>query len=110
MIQFICLSPGIDDLLKKTYKHPHKWVYIGQSDGVMRTYPSITIDCTDYDHRFRPWYIAATTGRKNVFILIDTSSTMSTGSPSRIDVAKNAAVAAVDTLGPGDTITIITFD
>ena len=56
--------------------------YIGTSLGSFRAYPTFrqvdpdTGECTDYDPRFRPWYVIATSGAKNVLLMIDTSGSM----------------------------------
>ena len=75
----------------------------------MKTYPSLKVNCGEYDPRFRPWYVAATTGRKNVILMIDVSGSMSTDNPSRMSLAKDAAISVVDTLSPADTVTVIKF-
>ena len=75
----------------------------------MKTYPSTKVNCNDYDPRFRPWYVSATTGRKNVIIIIDVSGSMYQDIPSRISLAKEAATNVVNTLGPADTVAVLTF-
>ena len=55
--------------------------YVGTNLGSFRVYPaSRQLDedgfCIDYDPRFRPWYVAATSGAKNVLLLIDVSGSM----------------------------------
>ena len=51
--------------------------------GSFRAFPSSrqidseTQECSDYDPRFRPWYVVATSGAKNVILIIDTSGSMS---------------------------------
>jgi Mg-chelatase subunit ChlD len=53
-----------------------------------------------FDARFRPWYSIAATGPKDVIIVIDISGSMQTysGSSSRMDLAKTAALKVLDTL------------
>ena len=51
--------------------------YIGTSLGSFRAYPAIGGCSGDYDPRFRPWYVAATAGAKNVVLIIDVSGSMS---------------------------------
>ena len=63
-------------------------------------------DCIDYDPRFRPWYVAATSGAKNVILLIDVSGSMS---GTRIQSAKEAAVSVVNTLSNSDFVGVVSF-
>lgn len=44
-------------------------------------------------------YVQATTGSKNVIILLDTSASMSQNSPTRLDAAKAATKSVINTLG-----------
>lgn len=41
--------------------------------------------CVDYDPRYRPWYVTATSGGKNVILFIDISGSMD---GTRINIAK----------------------
>ena len=56
--------------------------YIGTYYGYFRVYPAheqpnFNGICTkDYDPRVRPWYVAATTGSKNILIVLDVSKSM----------------------------------
>ena len=73
----------------------------------MKTYPGLKLECDDYDPRFRPWYVAATTGRKNVIILMDISGSMAEN--NKMKIAKEAAESVINTLGPADTFAFIPF-
>ena len=59
-----------------------RWQYFGSSSGLMRLYPAREWDTNfagfynDYDPRVRNWYIAATSGPKDVVIVIDCSLSM----------------------------------
>ena len=109
-IQFICTSGGIiDQKLREASQPPYRWAYYANFNGLMKTYPSTKVSCDDYDPRFRPWYVSATTGRKNVILIIDVSGSMYQDVPSRISLAKEAAKNVVNTLSPADTVAVITF-
>ncbi len=101
---FVALDDGRDGKYGKAY--------VGTSLGSFRSYPTTrevdeeTGECKDYDPRFRPWYVAATSGAKNVIILIDVSGSMS---GSRMNIAIDAASAVVNTLSNNDFLGVIKF-
>ena len=80
--------------------------YIGTNLGSFRSYPA-TGGCGAYDPRFRPWYVAATSGAKNVLIIIDVSGSMS---GSRMSLAKDAAKSVINTLGNTDFVGVVQFE
>jgi hypothetical protein len=57
-------------------------MYVGTSFGMFRSYPALHRDSSngvcakDYDPRFRPWYVSATSGSKNLILIIDVSGSM----------------------------------
>ena len=55
----------------------------------------------------RPWYSSAATGPKDVVIVIDQSGSMTRA--GRLDKAKDAAKAVIDTLNGADFATVISF-
>lgn len=113
--QYVCSSALIED----TYKlfdsgrdRKYTLAYIGFTSGVFREYPSIReasngTGCVNYDPRFRPWYVAATTGPKNVIIIIDISGTMQ---GSKIYFAKNASTSIIKALGNVDFVGVVAFN
>ncbi len=54
-----------------------RWQYFGSMAGLSRLYPGREWDTNfagfynDYDPRLRPWYIAATSGPKDIVIVLD---------------------------------------
>ena len=59
-------------------------MYFGAANGVFRIYPAISSEsCHGYDTRKRPWYIAASSGPKDVIVILDISGSMRTN--GRID-------------------------
>lgn len=60
----------------------------------------------DYDPRFRPWYVSATSGSKNVIIVIDVSNSME---GNTLNLAKSAAKSVINTLGLYDFVGVVSF-
>lgn len=111
--EFICASSKVNKKLKsldRGREQRYSIAYMGSSLGFTKGYPSLKADCDSYDPRFRPWYVAATTGRKNVIILLDISGSMVEEDPLRIGLAKEAAKRVVKTLGISDTFAVISFN
>lgn len=90
----LCASTGLDDTFKSAKQSLLDKVgriYIGTSFGMFRGYPGVHQNNTngvcekDYDPRFRPWYVSATSGSKNLILIIDISGSMH-GTP--LDIAK----------------------
>lgn len=107
---FICASGGVDERLKSLDNGRDKrygLAYIGSTFGIMKRYPSLMAECRDYDPRYRSWYVAATTGRKNVIIIMDTSRSMERN--SRMSKAKDAVESVINTLNNGDFFGVIKF-
>lgn len=63
--------------------------------------------CGDYDPRFRPWYVTATSGSKNVILLLDISGSMNDN--FKLDSAKEALISVVNTLSNNDFVGVVTF-
>ncbi len=55
----------------------YRWQYFGAVEGLVRLYPGREWSVNfagfykDYDPRVRPWFIAATSGPKDVVIILD---------------------------------------
>ena len=82
--------------------------YIGTSLGSFRSYPAIGGCSSDYDPRFRPWYVAATAGSKNVILIIDTSGSM--GENGKMGMAIQAAKSVINTLSNSDFVGVVEFN
>jgi len=74
-------------------------------------------DCWLYDPRIRPWYVAATSGPKDVVLVVDTSGSMLRGDGemlgdirSRWTIAKRALLNLVDTFGITDYVNMVEFN
>jgi hypothetical protein len=84
-------------------------MYFGSQNGAFRIYPAKQLEkCGAYDPRKRPWYIAASSGPKNVVLVLDTSSSMATN--RRLDPMKIAAQQVIETLTVGDRVAVIEFN
>ena len=64
-------------------------------------------DDSSYDPRERPWYVAASSGPKDIILVLDTSGSMS--QEFRIDKLKLAAKRVISTLGISDYFSVVSF-
>lgn len=84
------------------------WTYFGAHNGLFRKVPAIHQEtCGVYDHRRRPWFVAASSGPKDVVLVIDTSGSMD--DYGRMDLAKDASKTIIDTLTVADRVAIVSF-
>jgi len=84
------------------------WQYIGLPTGMARLFPATLQEtCYSYDPRLRPWYVAATSGPKDVVIVIDVSGSM--GNNNRMSITKTAVKSVLTTLTINDYVSIVTF-
>lgn len=82
--------------------------YFGSHTGAFRIYPArYSEQCNAYDPRKRPWYVAGSSGRKNVVMVLDKSGSMQ---GALLKMLKTAAKRVLDTLTIGDRVGIIVFD
>ena len=83
-------------------------MFFGARNGVMRLYPARHSKvCDDYDNRKRPWYIAASSGPKDIIIILDISGSMRR--QDRISLAKTAAIDVINTFTIGDYFGVVLF-
>ena len=81
--------------------------YYATSDNVFGTYPQLSWQCsstTPYIPTLRPYYVSATTGPKDLVIVIDVSAAQ-----TRLADAKTAANALLDTLSFYDYVAVVTI-
>ena len=87
-------------------------MYFGNALGSFRIFPSNTEPkdsegvCSDYDPRFRPWYVTGSSGGKNVILIIDVSGSMD---GIRLSLAQQAAKAVITTLSNNDFVGVASF-
>lgn len=90
------------------YNVQPSWTYFGAHNGLFRRIPgTLQEECGQYDPRSRPWFVAASSGPKDVVLVIDVSGSMD--DYKRIDLAKEAAITIVDTLTVADRVAIVVF-
>jgi len=120
----VCYSLPGDDFIVETrasknvtdywdqYKVLPPWYLYGNEDGVFRMLPGSPQECSSgestYDPRIRPWYVAASSGPKDVILILDTSGSMR--SRGRLDLMKEAAKRVIGTLGVSDYFSVIAFN
>ena len=78
-----------------------------QEDGALSMYPEYSWCPTAYDPRFRPWYSTAATNPKVLIAVIDVSGSMLNF--DRITLARDAALALLDTLTWNDEVGFVLF-
>lgn len=89
-------------------KNTLRWQYFATTSGIVRIFPAITqLECFSFDPRIRPWYVAATSGPKNVMLVLDTSASML--NYGRLKLARQAAITVVETLTNVDFVAVVLF-
>mmetsp|Transcript_28666 Transcript_28666/g.52977 ORF Transcript_28666/g.52977 Transcript_28666/m.52977 type:complete len:655 (+) Transcript_28666:127-2091(+) len=90
------------------YNVQPSWTYFGAHNGLFRRIPAIhQEECGQYDPRRRPWFVAASSGPKDVVLVIDVSGSME--DYGRMDIAKEAAITIVETLTVADRVAVVAF-
>ena len=91
------------------YNVSPSWTYFGANNGLFRRIPATHQEqCGAYDPRRRPWFVAASSGPKDVVIIVDTSGSMN--DYGRMALAKEAAITIVDTLTVADRFAVVAFN
>lgn len=116
---------GLTDVFKQYSSELDAWMYVGTTTGVYHSYPGkvrersggITAECSAYDPRLRPWYVAAASGPKTVLYVVDTSGLMQEPNnprrpegETRLDVTIAAIKTSLSTLTPNDYVGIVVFN
>ena len=82
--------------------------YFAAHNGLFRSIPAYHQEvCGAYDPRRRPYFVAASSGPKDVVLALDVSGSME--DYGRMDIAKEAAITVVRTLTVADRFAVITF-
>ncbi|XP_033124937.1 voltage-dependent calcium channel subunit alpha-2/delta-1-like [Anneissia japonica] len=111
-IQTILMFQGLNKVFTENSKKDPllRWQYFGSSEGMVWTFPGREWDTNfagfynDYDPRVRPWYIAATSGPKDVVIIMDCSYSMN---GKKFEITKQVVSAVLSTLTKQDYVNVI---
>ena len=113
----ICYSNSMTETFKNTAENLEKTsdrilqppqTFFGTSNGMFRIWPAQHSEvCGVMDTRIRPWFVAASSGPKDVVILIDKSGSMH--ELNRWNLAVNAAKSVINTLTIGDHFNVVLF-
>lgn len=117
VIESLCFSQRLDDWFQAKRDNTSQFwdsigsqpssMYFGSSTGAFRIYPAQqSMNCEFFDPRLRPWYVAASSGPKNVVMILDISGSMK---GKRLDQLKWAAKRVVNTLSASDFVAIVVF-
>ncbi|XP_013386854.1 voltage-dependent calcium channel subunit alpha-2/delta-2 [Lingula anatina] len=112
VINTVNFTNGLEELFKENAKKDRflRWQYFGSYAGLVRLYPgrewgtNFAGFYNDYDPRVRPWYIAATSGPKDVVIILDCSKSMD---GEKFRITKSIAKAVINTLTRQDYVNVV---
>ncbi|XP_024517781.1 uncharacterized protein LOC9633548 [Selaginella moellendorffii] len=118
----LCAQKSLDKKLQQAWNNTNKfsvgWAFFGGIEGYLYVYPGRDYvdsgQCDLYDPRLRPWFLNTLAIQKSLYILLDTSTSMSnpTGvlsSQSRFNVASNIIKQLLNTLTNGDQVAVSTI-
>ena len=105
----ICYSQSMTEVAKDNHDDNDSllWQYYGSSEGVFRNWP-LNGQCGPYDPRVRPWYSLATSDAKNVFILYENSSYMTTSNRSTLAIEVVSRI--LDTINNVDIVGFMNYN
>jgi uncharacterized protein YegL len=118
VIESVCFSRFMDDwLIQRNQEDSAFWegvgidpwaMYFGSTTGTFRIYPGRPSEnCRAFDPTIRPWYIAGSSGPKNIVLVLDKSGSMQ---GARMSLMKEAAIRVIETLTISDRVAIVVFD
>ncbi len=118
IVEAICYSRFMDDwLTQRILQDQAFWdeigispraSYFGTREGAFRILPGFPSEgCGTYDNTGRPWYVAGSSGPKNIVLVLDISSSMN---PTRLGLMKQAAIRVIETLTTSDRVAIVFFN
>ncbi|XP_074641618.1 voltage-dependent calcium channel subunit alpha-2/delta-2-like [Tubulanus polymorphus] len=112
VIDTVMFTKELEEIFKQNAAEDRllRWQYFGSITGVLRMYPGREWETNfagfynDYDPRTRPWYIAATSGPKDVVIVLDCSISMN---GEKFTIAKAVAKTVINTLTKQDYLNVV---
>lgn len=115
LVEERCWTDSLDSVFmennmedSRSGKRSLRWQYFATASGMVRLYPAHTLQtCHVINARIRPWYVAATSGPKNVILILDVSASML--NDGRLGIAQDAAVTVIETLTNVDYATVVLF-
>jgi len=123
VIQTACYTRLVEPYMVDSYRRSEEYwkeyggkpgsIYFGAHNGLFRMVPAKhQPTCWDFDHRFRPWCVAASSGPKDVVLVLDISASMAPSAEQslRLKKAKEAATTVIDTLTVSDKVAIVVFN
>jgi hypothetical protein len=94
----------------REYSNPERVAYLyygGQDGGMFFQWPAMQWCPTNYDPRYRPWYVAAVAGPKDVVVVVDCSGSMKV--EQRFEKAIDAVQGLLKTFSDRDYVGLVTF-
>jgi voltage-dependent calcium channel alpha-2/delta-3 len=103
----ICVTEALDAVFKANDPDRNlPWQYVGINKGYHRQYPA-SMRTSAYDARSRPWYTGASSGPKDVVLVLDISGSMA--EYDRISLMKDAAKTVLASLTINDYVNVVVF-
>jgi len=107
--EFIAAKRAADQPFWEEIGYPPNQYYFGSTNGAFRLSPATHYSsCNTYDPRVRPWYVAASSGPKNIIMVLDHSGSMQNN--NKIGILKEAATRVISTSTVADRIAVIPFN
>ncbi|GAX29365.1 voltage-dependent calcium channel alpha-2/delta-2 [Fistulifera solaris] len=118
VIESVCFSRFMDEwLIQRNERDKAVWdeigikpqaSFFGSATGAFRYYPGRrSKSCGIYDPTIRPWFVAGSSGPKNIVLVLDKSGSMQ---GARMSLMKEAAIRVIETLTISDRVAIVVFD
>jgi len=116
---FLATGGDMDIAFARSRPNVTSWMGYAHYTGTHRQFPGgprnrNAAGCEPYDPRQRCWYVAASSGPKDLVLLLDTSASMQRSDcptcKSRLNLMKQAVCAVLGTLTLTDYFTIITYN
>lgn len=104
----ICFSHSVDPWLVESssqWTTPPSYTFASET-GITRRFPAYS-SCCEFVPSEQPWYLAGSSGAKNLVLLMDVSASMA--ADGRLESLKEAVKHVVETLNTFDRVAIVPF-